>query len=94
MLQQIHTIEWLACSPDLNPIEHVWDKLGRTVRRCINQHNTLLDLRHYLHGQWNALHEERIRRLINSMRQCCQACVSKGNLLLIVNKLIQATQQF
>ncbi|GFW13987.1 transposable element Tcb2 transposase [Trichonephila clavipes] len=24
-------IEWLACSPDMNPIEHVWDALGRRV---------------------------------------------------------------
>ncbi|GFV56232.1 transposable element Tcb2 transposase [Trichonephila clavipes] len=24
-------IEWPACSPDMNPIEHVWDALGRRV---------------------------------------------------------------
>ncbi|GFV79400.1 transposable element Tcb2 transposase [Trichonephila clavipes] len=24
-------MEWLACSPDMNPIEHVWDALGRRV---------------------------------------------------------------
>ncbi|GFV29489.1 transposable element Tcb2 transposase [Trichonephila clavipes] len=24
-------IEWSACSPDMNPIEHVWDALGRRV---------------------------------------------------------------
>ncbi|GFY09217.1 transposable element Tcb2 transposase [Trichonephila clavipes] len=24
-------MEWSACSPDMNPIEHVWDVLGRRV---------------------------------------------------------------
>ncbi|GFV18482.1 transposable element Tcb2 transposase [Trichonephila clavipes] len=24
-------MEWSACSPNINPIEHVWDALGRRV---------------------------------------------------------------
>ncbi|GFY22094.1 transposable element Tcb2 transposase [Trichonephila clavipes] len=29
--ETIQRMEWLACSPDLNPIEHVWDMLGRRI---------------------------------------------------------------
>ena len=25
-------LPWLAVSPDMNPIEHIWDYLGRNVR--------------------------------------------------------------
>ncbi|GFY01617.1 transposable element Tcb2 transposase [Trichonephila clavipes] len=34
-------IEWLACSPDMNPIEHVWDALGRQIAGCKSPQTTL-----------------------------------------------------
>ncbi|GFV26466.1 transposable element Tcb2 transposase [Trichonephila clavipes] len=29
--EEIVRLEWPVCSPDMNPIEHVWDALGRRV---------------------------------------------------------------
>jgi len=26
-------LPWSACSPDMNPIEHLWDLLGRKSRK-------------------------------------------------------------
>ena len=34
-LQQeaVQTIQWPAMSPDMNPIEHVWDFIGRKINQ-------------------------------------------------------------
>lgn len=74
-LQQraIQRIEWPACSPDLNPIEHLWDQLGRAVRSRVTDATTLRDLRQLLVDEWNAIPQQRIQRLISSMRRRCQA---------------------
>ena len=29
----IRTLQWPARSPNLNPIEHLWDEVGRCIRR-------------------------------------------------------------
>ncbi len=40
--QGIQRMIWPACSPDLNPIEELWDQLGRAAKARI-QANTTLD---------------------------------------------------
>ena len=35
----INILPWPAVSPDMNPIEHIWDYLGRKVRDRGNVHN-------------------------------------------------------
>ncbi|GFS57140.1 transposable element Tcb1 transposase [Trichonephila clavipes] len=32
--EDITRMDWPAYSPDLNPIEHVWDMLGRGIAAC------------------------------------------------------------
>lgn len=37
----VNSIEWPARSPDLNPIEHIWDRLGRLVRNHVHVPSSL-----------------------------------------------------
>ncbi|GFV07935.1 transposable element Tcb1 transposase [Trichonephila clavipes] len=47
--ETIQRMEWPACSPYLNPIEHVWDMLGRRIAVQPRPPATVRDLRlHFL----------------------------------------------
>jgi transposase len=37
-LQQnnVNAMNWSALSPDLNPIEHLWDEINKFVLHCLN----------------------------------------------------------
>jgi len=61
----VRVLPWPARSPDLNPIEHVWDILGRRMqhRACQNL-NQLFDA---LKEEWHAIPQEDLDSLIRSM---------------------------
>ena len=73
--QGIEVLQWMPYSPDLNPIEHLWDELGRRIAASGWRPTTRPMLIQALQAEWNAIPQERIRRLVQSMRQRCQACV-------------------
>ncbi|GFV58466.1 DDE_3 domain-containing protein [Trichonephila clavipes] len=62
-LRHFQTLRWPVCSPDLSPVEHVWDQLKRQMSLCHSVH----DLELAVHDLWAHLPEENIRCLINSM---------------------------
>jgi len=68
-------MDWPANSPDLNPIEHIWDELGRRTYRN-NPPQTLNDLRYRLVQEWQNIPQATIRCCIGSMRRRCQACIN------------------
>jgi transposase len=77
----IEVLEWPSQSPDINPIEHLWDESDRRVRRCAAPPETLDALAQALQEEWTAIPEELIQNLIGSMGRRCQAVIdSNGGL--------------
>ncbi|GFT99251.1 probable RNA-directed DNA polymerase from transposon X-element [Trichonephila clavipes] len=62
-------MEWPACSPDMNPIQHVWDALGRRVAGRQPYPQTLQELEKALLEEWDRIPQLVINRLIDSMSQ-------------------------
>ncbi|GBM50427.1 hypothetical protein AVEN_207081-1 [Araneus ventricosus] len=67
---------WPARSPDLNPIAHVWDILGRRIAGHRVHPGTLHDLQRALLQEWELLPQQGINDSIASMPRHCEACIS------------------
>jgi hypothetical protein len=67
---------WPALSPDLSPIAHIWDELGRGVRHRQNPPETPPELRDALVHEWNNMTQAFIQLLIGSMRRRCEAVIA------------------
>jgi len=75
----ITRLEWPSISPDLNPIENVWDELDRRVRSRRVQPRTCDKLWAALEEVWNSLDMDYIRALYTSMPCRVTACLrNKG----------------
>ena len=74
-LQQngVPVLPWPPYSPDLSPIEHLWDHLDRRLRARDPPPQTIPQLRHAIQEEWDNFPQFRIARLITSMRRRCQA---------------------
>lgn len=75
--QGIERLEWPSKSPDLNPIEHLWDHVKRKADKKINENTTLQQLQRIIENAWERIDQGRIRNLINSMRRRCTEVVHK-----------------
>ncbi|GFW70665.1 hypothetical protein TNCV_2922201 [Trichonephila clavipes] len=52
--------DWPVRSPDLNPIEHIWDFLGRRLAARTLPPVTILELRSALQDEWEATPQQLI----------------------------------
>lgn len=74
----INVLPWPSMSPDMNPIEHVWDELDRRVRARVNTPINLNELFTALQEEWDTMPADVIRNVIRSMPARCRAVVAAG----------------
>lgn len=72
---RIRVMDWPARSPDLNPIEHLWDHLKRRVRSRDPAPDNLQDLERAVVEEWEAIPQEDIVKLVRSMRNRMRAVI-------------------
>ncbi|GFX01816.1 transposable element Tc3 transposase [Trichonephila clavipes] len=73
-LRYFKTLPWPARSPDLSPVEQVWDQLKWQMPSCHSVH----DLESAVLDLWAYLPQDNIRCLINSMPDRTVACIAVG----------------
>ncbi|GFS69274.1 transposable element Tcb2 transposase [Trichonephila clavipes] len=74
--EDIERMDWPARSPDLNPIEHLCDFLGRRLAVRTLPPVTIRELRLALQDEWAAMPQQLIDTLILSMGRRCETCLA------------------
>lgn len=71
--QHIKVMDWPAQSPDLNPIENLWNELDRKLRRRPDQPKNVKELENFLKEEWAKIDQETTAKLVGSMPRRIQA---------------------
>ncbi|GFW98894.1 transposable element Tcb2 transposase [Trichonephila clavipes] len=74
--ENIERMDWPARSPDLSPIEPVWDFLGRRLAARTLPPVSIRELRLALQYEWAAMPQQLIDTLILSMGRRCETCLA------------------
>ena len=59
-------MEWVAQSPDLNPIENLWAELERRLRARPMRATSKGDLFNVLKEEWEGLEPDFLKKLVSS----------------------------
>jgi hypothetical protein len=73
--EAVTSVPWPAMSLDLNPIEHIWDMLGRRILAREPPVQNIRQMEAALHREWQQLSQQDIRRLTGGMRRRIEAVI-------------------
>ncbi|UYV77274.1 hypothetical protein LAZ67_15000313 [Cordylochernes scorpioides] len=74
-LQYVHMLPWPPYSPDLSPIEHVWNIIGSRLH-ALPQPRSEDELWQMVEREWRAIPQDAIRTLIDSLPRRVAACIA------------------
>lgn len=77
--EEINVMKWPGQSPDLNPIEHLWDELERRIRKREPPPKNERELAAFLRDEWEKIPTSTYQNLILSMNNRVKAVLeAKG----------------
>jgi hypothetical protein len=73
----INVLKWQSNSPDLNPIENVWDHFDKELRKL--QPTNVGQIQIMIEDLWRGTILIRCQPLVHSMPRCIQQCILAHN---------------
>ena len=75
----VNRLSWPAQSPDLNPIEHLWDELERRLRTREPRRKSTAELATFLQQEWTQILIAVYQNLVESMpRRVASVIAARG----------------
>lgn len=75
----INVLKWPAQSPNLNPIEHLWEHLKRKLNAYLTHPTSIYELHSQIEHEWKKINPEVCKKLILSMPDRLEAVIrAKG----------------
>ena len=74
--RNVSVLPWPAKSPDLNPIDYVWDLLDWRVRARAIPPRNVRELAGALGEEWGNISQQELANLVQSMRRRCTAVLN------------------
>ncbi|GFV23278.1 hypothetical protein TNCV_4779921 [Trichonephila clavipes] len=68
-------LPWPAYSPDMSPIDHFWDLVGRRIARDLRPAAAKDELLLRVQAIWNSLPQAGIQNLLESIPRCIAALI-------------------
>ena len=76
--QNVQRMHWPSKSPDMAPIEHLWDVLGHRVRDNHPPPANVAQLSQFLLHEWEMIPQVTLQTLVQSMRQRYLECLASN----------------